>query len=163
SGRTVATGFGADGKPRVPRGGAPVVLGLGACRRHRGGDRRVPARRRGQAVAARTGGPGLDGGAFIAFIVRADVRGPDTPRKRNPVTSARYFLLGVTAKLLACPPRRRRRKAPRLPTSSVRDPARSSPRRERAHGRPSVASPIRRASRTPAARCAQRRLPVAVS
>src|SRR6185312_10625678 len=118
----------------------------------RGGDRRVPARRRGQAVAARTGGPGLDGGAFIAFIVRADVRGPDTPRKRNPVTSARYFLLGVTAKLLACPPR--------LPTSSVRDPARSSPRRERAHGRPSVASPVRRASRTPAARCAQRRLPV---
>ena len=28
--RTVATGFGADGEPRLPRGGAPVVLGLAA-------------------------------------------------------------------------------------------------------------------------------------
>ena len=50
--RTVATGFGSDGESRLPRRGAPVVLGLAAGRGHRGGDRRLPARGRGTAVAA---------------------------------------------------------------------------------------------------------------
>ena len=42
--RTVATGFGADGEPRLARGRAPAVLGLAAGRRCRGGRRRLPAR-----------------------------------------------------------------------------------------------------------------------
>ena len=91
--RSVATGFGADGEPRLTRRGAPAVLGLAAGRRHRGGDRRLPARRGGPAVAARARRPGA-GRRRSPDSRRADVKLPPNARAGRVCVCSRRLVRG---------------------------------------------------------------------